>query len=161
MKATGLIVLFIMLMAAFGWASSGISSTIESFDAREWSVIGLDQLDPQDIKMAAEKATGSDIFPGKTDSDQQDAGALEPGNVVSGLTEFPEIGGVSIIDGAPHLLLWLQNEGPKYFSVGDDVDENWSIIKLDMQEVIAFSLEDEQEYNFFITGSHLIVDSEN
>lgn len=161
MKTVGLILLFILLMALFGWASSGVRSVPGTFDTREWSALGLDQLDLQDIMAAADKAAGSDIFPEETAIVQQGAGIIELGAALNRSTEFPEIGGVSIIDGTPHVLLWLKDEGPKYFSVSEEVDENWSIRQLNMQEVIAFSRKDEQEFSFFITGSHLIVDSDN
>lgn len=161
MKTVGLIFLSILLMAAFGWASSGVSSKTEVSDAREWSVTGLDQLDLQDIKMAAEKAIRSDIFPENVNNNQPSVAIIEQGAEVSKASDFPEIQGVSIIDGTPHVLLWLEDGGPNYFSVSDDIDENWSIRQLDMQEVIAYSRVDEQEYNFFITGSNLLLDSEN
>ena len=161
MRTAVLIFLIIGLMAVVGWASSGVRSITDSSNAREWSAAGLDKLDLQDIKMAAEKAIRSDIFPESENSKQQGVAITEQGAAVSKATEFPEIRGVSIIDGTPHVLLWLQNGGPNYFSVNDDIDENWSIRELNMQEVIAFSRVDEQEFNFFITGSNLLLDPEN
>jgi len=147
------------MLSVLGWVWSGAISSSSDAESQQWRVPEYGQEGTQEYQSFARKLRSSDIF--KTRPNSKKSTNLEEAGDVSDqeFSDFPEVRGVSIIDGQPYVLLDRPEEAPSYFTIDDLVDNKWTIKHLNMREVVAYYEQEEKEYTFFITGSHLVSDT--
>lgn len=146
----------IVVMTFMGWHQSGPSHQSSTLKSETWDISEISEVfKSKDHAGAALTAHQSDIFfDNAVSKKKKEIEKSVQGQTIT--TEFPEIGGVSIIDGKPHVLLYSTDKNASYYTIDDAIDENWTIKSLNLKHIVAFNLSDDKEYTFPVTGSHLV-----